>query len=75
MRGPARAAGLAEVQRTLETGFDVFRAMKGAQEFIALIDSRERALADALFAARAATAMRRRQRALAAWSRRAPIAR
>ena len=51
MRGPARAAGLAEVQRSLETGFDVFRAMKGAQEFIALIDSRERALAASLFAA------------------------
>ena len=52
MRAPARAAGLSELQRTLETGFDVFRAMKGAQEFIAVIDSRERALADALFAAR-----------------------
>ena len=51
MRGPARAAGLAEVQRSLETGFDVFRAMKGAQEFIALIDARERALAASLFAA------------------------
>jgi hypothetical protein len=51
MRGPARAAGLADLQRSLETGFDVFRAMKGAQEFIALIDSRERALAAALFAA------------------------
>ena len=51
MRGPARAAGLTEVQRSLEAGFDVFRAMKGAEEFIALIDSRERALADALFAA------------------------
>ena len=52
MRGPARGAGLAELQRSLETGFDVFRAMKGAEEFIALIDSRERALADALFAAK-----------------------
>jgi hypothetical protein len=52
MRAPARAAGLTELQRSLETGFDVFRAMKGAEEFIALIDSRERALADALFAAR-----------------------
>jgi hypothetical protein len=52
MRGPARAAGLSELQRSLETGFDVFRAMKGAQEFIALIDSRERTLADALFSAR-----------------------
>jgi len=51
MRAPARAAGLSELQRSLETGFDVFRAMKGAQEFIAVIDARERALAEALFAA------------------------
>ena len=51
MRRPAQAAGLSELQRSLETGFDVFRAMKGAQEFIALIGSRERALAAALFAA------------------------
>jgi len=39
------------VQRSLEAGFDVFRAMKGAQDFIALIDARERALAASLFAA------------------------
>jgi hypothetical protein len=51
MRAPARAAGLSELQRSLETGFDVFKAMKGANEFIALIGSRERALAAALFAA------------------------
>ena len=51
MRGPARAAGLSELQRSLETGFDIFRAMKGAQEFIALIASRERAFAAGLFAA------------------------
>lgn len=51
MRGPARAAGLSELQRTLENGFDTFRAMQGAEEFIALIDSRERAFAAALFAA------------------------
>jgi len=53
MRGPARAAGLSELQRSLETGFDVFRDMKGAQEFIDLIGARERALAAALFAAHA----------------------
>ncbi len=51
MRRPARAAGLSELQRSLETGFDVFRDMKGAQEFIDLIGARERALAAALFAA------------------------
>jgi len=51
MRGPARAAGLGELQRSLETGFDTFRSMKGAQEFIALVGSRERDFAAALFAA------------------------
>ena len=51
MRGPARAAGLGELQRSLETGFDTFKAMKGADEFIAFIAERERALAAALFAA------------------------
>jgi hypothetical protein len=51
MRGPANAAGLSELQRSLENGFDIFRAMKGADEFVAFIGSRERALAAALFAA------------------------
>ena len=51
MRGPARAAGLGDLQRSLESGFDTFRAMQGADEFIAWIGERERALAAALFAA------------------------
>ena len=51
MRGPARAAGLVELQRFLETGFDTFRAMNGAQEFIATVSVRERALTSALFEA------------------------
>jgi hypothetical protein len=51
MRAPARAARLSVLQRSLETGFDAFRAMQGADEFIALIAARERALAAALFAA------------------------
>ena len=51
MRGPARAAGFGELQRSLESGFDTFRAMKGAEEFIAFIAERERDLAAALFAA------------------------
>lgn len=51
MRGPARAAGLGELQRFLEAGFDTFRAMNGAQEFIALVDYREQALASSLFSA------------------------
>ena len=49
MRAPARAAGLSELQRFLETGFDTFGAMRGAAEFLATVGTRERALAAALF--------------------------
>ena len=35
----------------LESGFDIFRAMKGAQEFIAIIGEREHDFAAALFEA------------------------
>ena len=49
MRRPAHAAGLGELQRFLERGFDSFKAMKGASEFISLVGTRERALASALF--------------------------
>jgi hypothetical protein len=51
MRGPARAAGLAELQGFLESGFDTFAAMGGAEDFIALVATRERAFAAAQFAA------------------------
>ena len=51
MRAPARAAGLGELHRTLESGFETFRGMKGADEFIATIDARERSFASDLFAA------------------------
>lgn len=50
MRGPAQAAGLGDLQRFLEVGFDTFREMRGADEFLATIGQRERALAAALFA-------------------------
>ncbi len=50
MRGPARAAGMSELQRFLETGFDTFKAMRGAEHFLRCIATRERALATALFA-------------------------
>ena len=50
MRGPARAAGLAELQRALEAGFDTFKKMNGADEFIATIAAREKEFAAALFA-------------------------
>lgn len=53
MRGPARAAGLASLQAFLERGFDTFgemsRAPGGANEFLGLIERRERALMQALF--------------------------
>ena len=51
MRGPARAAGLAELQKFLEHGFDTFREMRSASEFLACIGGRERKLVAALFAA------------------------
>lgn len=49
MRRPAQAAGLGSLQQFLERGFDTFRAMRGADAFLALIATRERALAQALF--------------------------
>lgn len=56
MRGPANAAGLSDLQRFLETGFDAFGAMNGAREFLTIVAARERALAAALFAPGAAEA-------------------
>jgi hypothetical protein len=49
MRGPARAAGMSELQRFLESGFDTFKAMRGAAHFLGCIATRERALSAALF--------------------------
>jgi hypothetical protein len=49
MRVPARAAGLSSLQAFLEVGFDTFRAMRGADEFLAQIAAREHALAVKLF--------------------------
>lgn len=51
MRGPARAAGLPALQQFLELGFDTFKAMGGAADFLGAVESRERALAHALFEA------------------------
>ena len=50
MRSPAKAAGMGALQQFLETGFDTFRAMGGAQDFLRIIAQRERALAALLFA-------------------------
>lgn len=49
MRGPARAAGMGALHTFLESGFDTFRGMRGADEFLELIGSRERELAATLF--------------------------
>lgn len=49
MRSPAKAAGLGALQHFLETGFDTFRAMGGAEEFLRIIAQRERELAARLF--------------------------
>jgi hypothetical protein len=51
MRGPARAAGLSALQSFLEAGFESFRAMRGAGEFLQTVGERERAFAAGLFGA------------------------
>jgi len=50
MRGPAKAAGLGDLQHFLESGFDTFQAMRGAQEFLSCIETREDELMNRLFA-------------------------
>jgi hypothetical protein len=52
LRGPATATGLSDLQRFLETGFDIFRSMRGAPTFLSTIESRERALGTTLFSAK-----------------------
>jgi hypothetical protein len=49
MRIPARAAGLAALQVFLERGFDTFRGLRGADEFLTQIVKREHSLAASLF--------------------------
>lgn len=49
MRTPAAAAGLSALQNFLESGFDAFAQMKGATEFLNVVETRESALIDALF--------------------------
>lgn len=53
MRAPAAAAGLSELQRFLEAGFDTFGAITkvqgGADQFLATIRAREQHLVDRLF--------------------------
>jgi hypothetical protein len=50
MRRPARAMGLDALQAFLERGFDTFRSLGGARDFLDMIAERERDLAARLFA-------------------------
>lgn len=52
MEGPARLAGLGQMQSFLANGFEAFRNMRGAEEFIRTVVARERSLMEATFAHR-----------------------
>jgi hypothetical protein len=54
MRAPAEAAGFGHLHHFLQSGFDAFRAMGPAGEFLATIRSRETVLMQALFDGRTA---------------------
>jgi hypothetical protein len=47
---PARVAGFGELQEFLERGFDAFRHMGGAAEFLQTVETREKAILERLFA-------------------------
>lgn len=49
-RGPAKAAGLGELQSFLERGFSAFRALQGAADFVEEISRRELEVSQRLFA-------------------------
>jgi hypothetical protein len=53
MHGPAHLAGLGELHTFLQRGFDAFRSMGDAAEFLESISGRERAVSRALFAGEA----------------------
>jgi hypothetical protein len=50
MARPARAAGFASLQLFLERGFDAFRKMDGAAEFLEAVRARETAIMEAIIA-------------------------
>jgi len=52
MRTPAHLAGLGGLQDFLEEGFDSFRDMKGADDFLATLRRREEEIASRLFSAK-----------------------
>lgn len=49
MRGPASAAGLSALQSTLEKGFNTFKHLRGASEFLEIVQQRESAFAKEQF--------------------------
>lgn len=53
MRGPAKMAGLAELQSFLERGFKAFKAMKDPHLFVSTIVQREQAIMERLYAGEA----------------------
>ena len=50
MRGPAKSAGFGVLQEFLERGFNCFRQMRGAEDFLATIVERETTIVERLFA-------------------------
>ncbi|MBP5997370.1 MAG: hypothetical protein KA535_05415 [Azonexus sp.] len=52
MQGPAHLAGLGELHAFLERGFEAFRSMRDASEFLETIIEREREITAAIFAGR-----------------------
>lgn len=50
MATPARLAGLSQMQDFLVRGFEAFRTIGGASEFLDAIEARERSILDALYA-------------------------
>ena len=50
MRKPARLAGFGDLQTFLEDGYRAFRKMGGADEFLGIIVSRERAVMEGIYA-------------------------
>ena len=53
LRGPAKMAGLGEMQQFLEAGFTAFRHMNGADDFLATVATREKALIERIISGEA----------------------
>lgn len=66
MRRPAAVAGLSNLQYFLETGFDAFAEMRGAQEFLGVVRERESGWIQTLFEDDAATCETKLRHLLAA---------